>query len=318
MTESADTRFVLLDQSNSDLILELINSIQPGIPWSIDHLTWQYFRTPHGCARLYGYVNPSGKLVAFYAATCQKIRVKNEVLNARMVQDVMTHPKYRGRGLLHQLAHASVADMKNTGEVGLSFPNERSENSFRRNGWTELCSVPLRKKAIRNSYPKTLDLRMNRIEGTFGSGVTDIWNSSGLAIGMDRDSDYLNWRYSKPEVTYFKFLIDTVDGFLMLKLYEDDIRRTVHICDLVVRGDRRGLVGAVLEFCEWFAHQNNADLMTAWLHAAHPYADVFNEKGLLLESASNRYVFVLPNENLCGEFGEPEEWHLSQGDSDVY
>ncbi len=66
-----------------------------------------------------------------------------------MVQDVMTHPNYRGRGFLHWLATVCLEDMRNDGAIGYTFPNKLSEGSFRRTGWAELSPIPLRSKDLR-------------------------------------------------------------------------------------------------------------------------------------------------------------------------
>ena len=87
------------------------------------------------------------KVVAIYAAVPKKIKFENYNFKARMIQDVMTHPDYRGQGFLHKLSAICLADMKKNKEIGYTFPNEKSEKSFRRNNWHELCGIPLRTKS---------------------------------------------------------------------------------------------------------------------------------------------------------------------------
>src|ERR1700694_755549 len=244
----------VLSENESRQILELINHIQPAIPWSMEHLRWQFFEAPNGCARLYGIKDQQDKLIAFYAAVPQRIRLGNRLVAARMVQDVMTHPDYRGRGFLHNLAEHCCQDIIQSDEVGYTFPNEKSEKSFRRTGWTELCSVPLRKKVLDSALiiPTNPTLRVIQVRNAFDDIASSIWDASGLAVGVNRDSAYLNWRYSKPATLYFKFLGKASEGLIILKIYQDGELRTLHLCELIVRSDKAESVAEMLKFCELF------------------------------------------------------------------
>jgi len=309
---------VAVTEADSALVLELVNTIQPSIPWTAEYLRWQFFETPAGHARLYGIKDAPGRLVALYASTAQKVCVGPQSVTGRMIQDVMTHPDFRGRGYLHHLADLCLQDMKGAGEVGYTFPNEKSEKSFRRNGWDELCAVPLRKRHCGRSPPATQMPDATPVDGDFDTTVTEIWDSSGLKVGVRRDADFLNWRYRKPSNKYFKFLLNANEGVLILKLYQHGQQRILHICDLLVREDRRGIISRTLEFCEQFGMLNKVDILTAWLCGEHPYAPQFDRFGLNLAAESSRFVFVFPGRVQFQDLKRPGLWHLSQGDSDVY
>jgi len=305
----------LLSENESGQILELINHIQPDIPWSMEHLRWQYFKPPAGSARLYGIKGPQSKLIAFYAAVAQMVRIGSRMVVGRMVQDVMTHPDHRGRGLLHQLAEECFRDISESGEVGYTFPNEESEKSFRRTGWTELCSVPWRKKSL-SPKPSFRDAAADvcEVKGLFDDAVSAIWVASGLAVGVDRNAAYLNWRYSKPLTAYSKFLVNDSEGLIILKLY----RNILHICDLITRGDKLNNIPAMLNFCENFGARCGVNAITAWLPDGHPGSDAFSQHGFDLQTGVTRYVFVHPGKNTSQELTNPRLWHLTQGDSDIY
>src|ERR1051326_1257937 len=164
---------------DSDQMIDLINSIQPSIPWTPQYLHWQYFESPAGPARLYG-IRHSKKLVSLYAAVAHRFRLMNCTLTARMVQDVMTLPEYRGRGYLHALANRCLRDIIDADEVGFTFPNQKSEKSFRRTGWTELCCIPLRKKEVSSMPAHTHgpSITIAPVE-TFGVAESGIWEAAG-------------------------------------------------------------------------------------------------------------------------------------------
>jgi GNAT superfamily N-acetyltransferase len=296
-------------------LVGFINYIQPHIPWDETHLRWQFFDAPAGLARLYT-IRVDGQIAALYCACPKHLTVDGESHTAFMVQDVMTDPAYRGRGFLHRLAKACGDDLTANGEIGYTFPNKLSEGSFRRTGWQELTPVPWRACA-----PIRLDRdgasRVSELDGPFPSTVDAVWENAGLRCGVARTAAFLNWRYARPATVYRRFLIDAGAGVLVLKTYQGDDVRLVHICELLVREAARESLPDVLAFCHDYARREGADRLTAWLPEGHPYAGTFDAFGLVREHSSDRYAFVWPR----GEddpVRDPSNWHLTQGDSDVY
>ena len=222
-------------------ILDLINLVQPKNPWSYEYLMWQYFSS-YGHANLYLITN-NDKIVSLYASIKKKIYVNGKTKDAFMIQDVITHPDFRGRGFLNYLGKLCVDDIINSKSFAYVFPNKLSENSFRRNGWMELTKIPLRTKEIifDDKNFKTSEIFENRIE-QFDDVSTEIWNNSGLNIGLHRDNLFLNWRYSRPSTKYFKFYLKNDKGFFILKMFENNNQKKLHILDLVVCKTARNLI----------------------------------------------------------------------------
>lgn len=320
-----DARVTLATAEDADDILALINVVQPHVPWTRAHLSWQFFETPAGPSLVYLLRDQGSRLVALYAAVTQVARVAGREYPARMVQDVMTHPDYRGRGFLHRLGALCIEDMGRDNAIGYTFPNEQSEKSFRRLGWTELCAVPHREKSVQPKVRAGVrgirqpDIR--QIDGPFDPAVSEIWVASGFPVGVRRDAAFLNWRYRKPGATYHRFLIGEGAGILVLKLYQGDQGRVVHICECLLREVERTRVRVpvndALGFAELFAHRHQATLLTAWLPTSHPYASTFDDHGLTLTEQS-RYMFVRAPTECRPAVEDLNLWHVSQGDSDVY
>lgn len=306
--------------ADAQSILNLINLVQPQVPWSLSHFQWQFRDSPYGPAKLYLVKKLNGQVVSLYAAIAQRIAINGKSFQARMVQDVMTHPDYRGRGFLHDLGRRCLDDIRSTGEIGYTFPNERSEKSFRRNGWKELCPIPTRIKLLdkeRSSDVKN-EVEVLPLKGPFGNSLAEIWKLSNLQIGVDRNTDFLNWRYSKPNIEYRKFIINSGEGLLILKFYSSSNEKSLHICDLFVKENCQGIIPSILSFCEDLGRTEKANFLTAWLPEKHPYADPFNAVGLKIQNSSSRFFFVYPTTESIGLIQDPTLWHLSHGDSDVY
>lgn len=298
-------------------LLTLINLVQPHVSWTREHLYWQFFNLPARQAKLY-VIKDGDAIVSLYAAIPQPFWVDGRQVEAWMVQDVMTHPDFRRQGFLHHLADRCLQDIKQSGVVGYTFPNDRSEQSFRRCGWTELCEVPHRSMDLVNRHDARRWPKIERLENDFDRGADEVWDRAGLGVGLRRDRKFLNWRYTKPHNTYYRFRIDDDRGLLVLKVYSNESGRTVHILELLLREQNREVLPDILSFCLDFAARQGAESVTAWLPGSHPYAPHFDAAGLLLTPTRKRFVFVQSPPEYAGRVEDPGAWHLTQGDSDVY
>ena len=317
MTDLKNLNLTILKKKDTNSILDLINLIQPNIPWSKEYFNWQFFENPLGSAKIYGVKNLEKKVVAIYAAIPKNIKLENYNLKGRMIQDVMTHPDYRGQGFLHKLSAICLDDIKKNGEFGYTFPNEKSERSFRRNNWHELCSIPFRTKFISKNLDSKINLDLTKIEGNFDQSISSIWDFSGIKIGINRNAEYLNWRYRKPGIKYFKFILNSNEGILILKIFKEKRISFLHICDLIVKENKKELILSALKFSEQFAKKNNCKVLTSWCNKNHFYSKYYDEFKMNLSSIS-RYCLIFFNNKKFQDLKISGKWYLSQGDSDVY
>ncbi|HEU4628917.1 MAG TPA: GNAT family N-acetyltransferase [Gemmatimonadaceae bacterium] len=294
-------------------LLALINLIQPHVPWNTAHLRWQFFEPPAGSARLY-VVRDGGDIISLYAAVPQRLRTPTGLAATWMIQDVMTRPDFRGRGLLHRLGARCLEEIRADGATGYTFPNKLSEGSFRRLGWTAWAPVPARSTELQARPERVAQAPVDPITGAFTDDDGAAWEASALGVGVQRDAAFLDWRYRKPGQTYDRYRVRGGRGFLVLKTYDAPTGRTVHLCDVVLRADARDALPALLRFVLAFAGVRGARRVTAWLPAGHPYADAFDDAGLRLDADVDRHVFLTGPTGVAP--GAP--WHLTQGDSDVY
>ena len=304
-----------LDESDCGRVIELINSVQPHIPWNEEQYFWQYFGRSGYQAKLFGAIHEKS-LVGFYASVKNEFLFKNKVHDVFMVQDVMTAEEFRGQGILHLLGEVCSDAIDGSGSFGLTFPNEKSANSFRRLGWTEVMGVPLR-EASSSEFERRSSLQMSEVE-TFNELVSEIWNASALCLGIYRDAEYLNWRYSKPGVQYLKFIIGDGAGYLVLKLFTGDREPKLHLLDLVLKEEKIEFAEEVLNFVFSKANDLGANSVTCWLPTGHKYESYFSKFGFTKISSHNRSIFVRSESDQGVLLSKDGQWHFSQGDSDVF
>ncbi|MDA8562819.1 GNAT family N-acetyltransferase [Mariniblastus sp.] len=300
----------LANENDIGNLLELINLIQPHVPWDEKILRWQFFDGPGGPARVY-IVEVEKRIVAQYVAVPYEINISiDEIAVAWMIQDVMTHPDFRGQGILHALGKRCLDEIRDSQAYGFTFPNEKSAGSFRRNGWTRLCSVPFRSVEMESTVAKHGPNKLIEVDSASDLEIPSL----PTQFGVKRDVEYLNWRYGKPGQIYRMFHAST--GYVILKRYESDGDAILHICDLVVQNDES--VSDVLEQVYSVAKQSGAKVVTAWLTDGHPYAESFNASGLSLADELPVSVYVTGPQKADPTLAQAARWHITHGDSDVY
>ena len=304
----------LATHEDIDQIVVLRQTCMPHVQTTRSLVEWQFFKNPLGTANVYVIRSDTG-LVSMIATLPRPIRVNGEVRKGRTMVDIMTLPAYRGQGIAHGHGLRCWHDMGDAGELAYILPNQNSEKSFRRAGWTELIRVPLRSAKVASGAQKSYSCSYQKVE-FFDGRATEIWNRCPFAVGVHRDAEYLNWRYSKPDCTYHRFLIDNDQGVLVLKFYAEGDKRLVHICELHIAGTQLSIVADALRFCHDFALRSSADTITCWLSKGHPDESVYCDFGFRMEHPERFIFFKTAVESDKALKTIP--WHFSQGDSDVY
>jgi hypothetical protein len=310
-----DIEIVELEESDCKRVIGLINSVQPHIPWSEDHFYWQYFGRHGYRAKIFG-AKHQDELIGFYAAVKNTFLLEGNICDAYMVQDVMTAEDFRGRGILHLMGEACSSAIDESGGIGFTFPNEKSANSFRRLGWSEIMDVPLREaKCGQAAFTSTV--HMSEV-AAFEKSVNEIWDHSGMRSGIYRDVEYLNWRYSKPGIQYLKYIVGDFAGYFVLKIFRSEHELKVHLRDLVVIEKEIERVGDVLNFVLSTANDLGARSVTCWLPEGHMYESSFVKLGFSNIKSQNRSIFLRNNSKQGALLSNEGQWHFSQGDSDVF
>ena len=301
-------------------VLELMKHCMPHIKHDSEVLKWQYFETPRSTANLY-YIENDGEIISFFAMVCHQIKVGDQLLIARAAQDVMTHSEYRGMGYLHLLGKIAHEDVLAEDVLGITFPNEKSERSFRRNEWTELCPVPIRQKYLSEATTpcttKKTEFRISKLDMFSPQSIENIWWESKFHVGINRNHEYLRWRYGKPRQVYSSFVIGDNQGILIVKVFDSPDGKILHVCEFFLKDDASELAADVLTFVDKLAKKSGCYKITAWLTLGHRYSETFDDFGLELEE-SNRFIFITGNETILKKVNKACLWHISHGDSDVY
>ncbi len=254
-----DSQIRMATADDADALLELINLVQPHVPWNRKFLEWQYFEVPSGPARVY-VVEIDSRIVAQYAnVPFPLVTEAGKVAMSWTIQDVMTHPDFRGQGMLHALGDRAYKEMSDAGDYGFIFPNQKSAGSFQRsNGWHQLCSVPFRTASLA-SVSRSSSATLIPVDSARQLQVPKL----PVRFGRLRSADYLDWRYRKPGQQYQLYNVGESDGCIVLKRYEHEDGPVMHLCDIVLTDSDR--VRSVLNAAMALSASEGAEQFTAWM-----------------------------------------------------
>ncbi len=173
-----------------------------------------------------------GQVVGHWAIIPEKMKLGSETVTIGQIIDLATHPDYRGQGIFKTLYKGLFSDAKERYGFAFGFPNE-GYRSWEKFGWKSFRIVdflnfidygrPLKShfrsditiwlakialKILRSRNYLSLGLHFEKSIGNdveieevtrFSNELNDFWKLARLEhnIILERDSSFLNWRYSK-------------------------------------------------------------------------------------------------------------------------
>jgi len=178
-----------------------------------DFWRWKFERNPHGQARIY-VSDDGGRIAGCYVLNPILLRVGETTIRSAQAVDAAVSPDYRGRGVFTDLAQAAVKDAAEEGiRLIFTFPNEGSFGGQLRVGFKPHMVLP---KAYR---PLSWPTRGRRFAGLTLSELNkfdtrfDVFNrGSDQEVRVQRDPEYLQWRYYEHPTQTYETIICERDG----------------------------------------------------------------------------------------------------------
>lgn len=337
---------------SKDTLAEYKNCFEKnGSSKSIEVINWQFLENPVGEQ----YVDiardvEKNTTAAIYAISPVKFKIDNLVEVGSQSLDTMTDADYRGQGLFIKLAN-DVYQKASTDNVKLvyGFPNGNSIHGFSKKlDWQVLDPVPFLIKPLKTKYfstkikaiswfpnvnigfKKTISNNVIiKEENTFSDEVNIIWKkfSQSLKIGINRDKEYLNWRYIQKPNEDYKILhaYNNSGGYIGFIVY-------------CVKGKHGGKIGYIMEYlydpdykieAENLMKEavnriisTNADCILAWCmeHSDNykTYRNVgFYEMPKKLRPIELHFGVCSFDNSLNNIINNRKNWYLSYSDSDT-
>lgn len=261
------------------------------------------------------------RLIAHYAASHAPLLIDGESVPAALSMTTMTHPDYRGQGLVEVLGDALYSDLSAQGSAGIwGFPNPMFHTTLQKKlGWDSICdvatlSLSVQAARVGKQAQATPAQIVPAIDARFGSLAHRI--AAPGTIQSLRTQDVLAWRIDQnPTNTYTRFVVGTseaIDGYAIVKTYGDGALDIVDLCAVDHETVTALLVGIVDH-----AKQTDKTQLNTWSLNADMARFALERFGFAA-TAPVTYMGGRSFQGRLGDSADVRRWRLAMLDSDLY
>lgn len=319
---------------------------------TIEHLQWQYVSSYNSSHRfiLAGLSNKKG-LSGIYAIFQNRFLCNGKQIIGSQSLDTLISPEARGKGLFNKLAEKVFEEATAKGVAFVyGFPNGNSAHGFfNRLKWKNLDPLPFlvlplstryffNKLPVINRFSKLLpDFSfskkikskdyysfINNVE--IDERYDKLWStvSKKIKVGVNRDSQYINWRLSRPKENYKNIAVyDAENKMTAICFYTLKSKHggsIGYIMDLFYLNDEVGtlLLNKVIQNLK----DDECDAVLAW-NFKHSFNHIAYKKNRFLSLPDKIRPIELHfgvrtfNQNFKNTLANRRNWYLSYFDSDT-
>lgn len=187
--------------SNSDILTLL--KIFFNQDFKKDYLNW-LSACPTGANKWYGAFEKD-QPVALYGLLPIKVRIGGVLYPAVLCNNVGVVLKYQGRGLFQSLGEYALKDADSP--IGICVPNAQAVRGHRRIGWQSYGVLELLSRSIEEKDLKYV-----------GYDEFICFPRKEVYFYIEKDLDFIKWRYSKPGMKYYQSFFGK-DDYIIWKYY---------------------------------------------------------------------------------------------------
>jgi len=317
-----------------------------------DYYEWKYFRNPIQAGEAW-IVEDKEKIIGLLGITPKKIKILNKTIVGAELGDALTHPDYQRQGIFSSLVKITLDKSLEKG-INLIYgeSNKRTLPGERKSGYEvvpylglknfikplnikKIISLKSRNKmltASAASLMKILLYKFSNIKQTYKINkyckVSKIlsfdikldnffeYASNRYDIILERNQEYLNWRYIEHPDNYDIYLArDTnkILGYLITKIGFYAHLKVGYIVDFITVEDVNVFKNLLLVAMNEF-HKKNADLISCWALKKSMYAKVIKKTGFLPFKSIPVIIYKseIGKKIINGKY----KWHFTMGDTD--
>lgn len=324
---------------------------------SIELLKWFHQKNLPGLKAIYYAIDkPTNEIAAIYTYLPVFLKCMDRVIVAMQSFDTLTDHRHRSKGLFIKLASKLEKEesLKNN-ELVYGFPNENSVHGFvNKLGFTYFGEVPFLIKPIKVSFiirklfkkprsqgqeeiickidsPNEVLLKNNcsiKFISKFSEEYDQLWKkvSTKIAIGINRDAAYMNWRYvDKPGEDYSRYGLyenGILKGIVIFTLKNKHDGKIGYLMELLYEPENEITGRNLLKFCSTILKKDGADVILAWCfphsfnYFCHRKAGFykFSEK---IRPQKLGIIAKTLNSNHAEDIYNIKNWFFSYSDSDT-
>lgn len=236
--------------------------------------------------------NDKEKFIGIYGLLEIKLNFSGKEIESYLCHNVGIMEQYSGKGLFQYIGDKALSNRLNDKNLALGFPNKASRKGHLRLGWENIGNVHFI-SLIDKTYDINLDNQFNFVEiDNFKYIDTREFNKQ-FSLSLNKDVNYLNWRTSKPNTTYSKYLIkdsSTIIGYAIYKIFKDDIKK-LHLVDYNFQN--LTVLDEIIKFTMLKFKKSDCALVNTWITENTIYEKHFKSFGFIDDIQFPTYPIIL-------------------------
>jgi len=352
--------------SDINKVVDLLNIVfEPEIPFTSEWWNWKYILNPAGFSGENGdiWVAENGdKLVGYYAVIPEKFIFNNRTITVAQSVDTAVHPEYRRMGMFSALAEKVYSEVKNRYYFIFGFPSGMAYLGFLKLGWkdfeideyikfinyedslnriTNNNLLSLFSKYALKTWSTLVSLKhlFYNIRGMnveiqkvnkFHDEINYLWKkvkSKNIMI-LERDIDFLNWRFSKIFGDYHIYIgrstkDKSIVGYAVFKkTHIPPLYKIYDIVDLCASPGEDKFISDILKLAIDETKKLGLNAIHCRVPNWHKYANILSKFGFIKTNRFLKMLKLYQPRAIFLDFGEKRtipgklEWFYTLADTD--
>ena len=295
---------------------------------SADFFKWQYFDNPYGPVDTW-VADDGGKIVGQYTVQRQEYFYYGKKIIGSLAFDLATHPDYRFQGMFTKLGFHSLEDAGRRNiafTLGYPWVKGIAIPGHKKVGWTLLGELKIYELKNLKAYKITqsnyfIIKEINHFDNRYNSLALE--HKDDCSIMLNRTDSYLNWRYLyKKGYKFHCFEItdtnNSLVGFFILKIYEDEHGRILHIVDFILPKNKN-IYQKVLNHAVLFASEQKADKITLIVNEKLEFFNFLKSNGFTSQERHFIPIVHVNNETVdIDKMNNIHDYYFTMGDNDIF
>jgi hypothetical protein len=235
--------------------------------------------------------NSKKNYIGIYGLLDININFSGKYISSYLCHNVGVSKEYSGKGLFQYLGDKALSFNINSNNLVLGFPNKASIKGHLRLGWESIGEIYFIKYEGCNNEIM-LDKRL-KFETIDKFDNINFYNNE-FSLNILKNNEYLNWRISKPNEHYIKYIIkenETIKGYCIYKIFQNEKIRKLHLVDF--NFSNIDILNEIIKFSILKFRSSNCQLFNTWIVKNTIFEKELQEYGFIREVEMPSYPIII-------------------------
>jgi len=303
---------------------------------NLDNWFWKFKGNNPAGDPIMIYAENNGIIIGHFAAIPMNYWFNGEVVVGSHSAAMMIDPDWQNKGLIKFVADKLIKELEDKKiPFTYGYPNDNAYDlHVKLLEYEEVTAQRLFINSMKNkkkniSVTISIDFKWEKIE-RFDRQVNRLWDKAknDFKVIVIRNSAFLNWRYlDRPNVPYYAFGAfngDILEGYCVLKIYQDENVLRGHFIDLFTQDGNSDCGRFLVENGLRYFNNKRVDEVTLWMQGSPFFENILKEFGFQVGGVSGGGWPGATRPMICRFNVEPgkhrpwlneKNWYFTMGDT---